>query len=214
MLNVEVIKDEDGDDSLANKLDETTLAGYIVHIQCSSRLNIVNAARSKASLTEQSATHHGHSYSGCQHSRESGAGDEDYVQRAMIHHEIDTGVAFKLRHWSWGSKRHKSSGSSSFNTKSGEQSINLNTIVDDNDEDEAQDIRAEGRDKARAAARKKKGSKSRSTSNVNKDALAKLMVTEMTAQEKEECLAFLDIKRREVECREREIEQRDMRSYL
>ncbi|GJZ38983.1 hypothetical protein Tco_0585546 [Tanacetum coccineum] len=29
---------------------------------------------------------------------ESGAGDEDYVQKAMIHYEIDTGVAFKLRH--------------------------------------------------------------------------------------------------------------------
>ncbi|GKD01786.1 hypothetical protein Tco_1172060, partial [Tanacetum coccineum] len=32
----------------------------------------------------------------------------------------------------------------------------------------------------------------------------------MTAHEKEERLAFLYIKRREVECREREIEQQDM----
>ncbi|GJR30885.1 ferredoxin, root R-B1-like protein, partial [Tanacetum coccineum] len=46
------------------------------------------------------------------------------------------------------------------------------------------------------------------------DALAKLMVTEMTAQEKEERLAFLYIKRREVDCRERELEQQDMRFYL
>ncbi|GJX67179.1 hypothetical protein Tco_0302906 [Tanacetum coccineum] len=113
---------------------------------------------------------------------ESGAGDEDYVQRAMIHYEIDTGIPFKLRHcWDGlgSSKRHKSSGSSSFNTKSGEQSINLNTIVGDTDEDEVKEIRLEGRDK-----------------------------------EKEERLAFLDIKRREVECRERELEQQDMRFYL
>nr|GEY44780.1 hypothetical protein [Tanacetum cinerariifolium] len=81
-----------------------------------------------------------------------------------------------------GSKRHKSTGSSSFNIESGEASINLNTTVGDNDEDE--------------------------------DALARLMVTEMTTHEKEERLAFLDIKRREVECREREIEQQDMRFYL
>ncbi|GKA99252.1 gamma-glutamyltranspeptidase 1 [Tanacetum coccineum] len=135
---------------------------------------------------------------------ESGAGDLDYVQRAMIHYEIDTGLPFKLRHcWEilkdhpkWqqiaipnfntgsegGSKRHKSTGSSSFNTESGEASINLNTNVDDNDEDE--------------------------------DALARLMVTEMGAQEKEERLAFLEIKRREMECREQELEQQDMRFYL
>ncbi|GJX57386.1 hypothetical protein Tco_0287283 [Tanacetum coccineum] len=36
----------------------------------------------------------------------------------------------------------------------------------------------------------------------------------MGAQEKEERLAFLEIKRREVECRGREIEQQDMRFYL
>ncbi|GKC60850.1 putative reverse transcriptase domain-containing protein [Tanacetum coccineum] len=141
--------------------------------------------------------------------QESGAGDEDYVQRAMIHYEIDTGIPFKLRHcweilkdhpkWqeialpkfstgSGGSKRHKSSGSNSFSTDSGEASINLNTNVGDNDEDEVQEVqRPEGRDKARAAG-KKKGQK--------------------------ECLAFLEIKKREVECREREIEQQDMRFYL
>ncbi|GKC19287.1 hypothetical protein Tco_1021437 [Tanacetum coccineum] len=114
-----------------------------------------------------------------------------------------------------GSKRHKSSGSSSFNTESGEASINLNTNVGDNDEDEVQEIRRpEGRDKARAARRKNKGSKSAGSSNVNEDALARLMITEMTAQEKEERLAFLEIKMREVECREREIEQQDMRFYL
>nr|GEW24063.1 hypothetical protein [Tanacetum cinerariifolium] len=69
---------------------------------------------------------------------ESGAGDACYVQKAMIHYEIDTGLPFKLRHcWEilkdhpkWqeiaipnfntgsegGSNRHKSTGSSSFKT--------------------------------------------------------------------------------------------------
>nr|GEX33399.1 putative reverse transcriptase domain-containing protein [Tanacetum cinerariifolium] len=135
---------------------------------------------------------------------ESGAEDTDYVQRAMIHYEINTELPFKLRHcWEilkdhpkWqeiaipnfntgsegGSKRHKSTGSSSFNTESGEASINLNTNVDDNDEDKVQEIqRPEGKDKA---------------------------------LEKEERLAFLEIKRRKVECHERELEQQDMRFYV
>ncbi|GJV43283.1 hypothetical protein Tco_1427819 [Tanacetum coccineum] len=73
--------------------------------------------------------------------------------------------------------------------------------------------RPEGRDKARVAARKNKGSKSSASSSVNEDALARLMVTEMGAQEKEERLAFLEIKRREMECRERELEQQDMMFY-
>ncbi|GKB31739.1 gamma-glutamyltranspeptidase 1 [Tanacetum coccineum] len=146
--------------------------------------------------------------------QESGVGDTDYVQREMIHYEIETGLPFKLRHcWEilidhpkWqeiaipnfntgsegGSKRHKSSGSSSFSTESGKASINLNTTVGDNDEDEVQEIRrSEGKDKARGAERKNKGSKSAGSSNVNEDVLA-----------------------REVECRERELEQQDMRFYL
>ncbi|GJW18715.1 hypothetical protein Tco_0026151 [Tanacetum coccineum] len=92
-----------------------------------------------------------------------------------------------------GSKRHKSSGSSSFNTEYGEASINLNTTVSDKDEDEMQEIRRpEGRDKARAAGRKNKGTRSAGSSNVNEDAFA----------------------RREVECRKRELKQQDMRFYL
>ncbi|GKC38636.1 ALP1-like protein [Tanacetum coccineum] len=139
---------------------------------------------------------------------ESGAGDEDYVQRAMIHYEIETELPFKLCHcWEilkdrpkWqeiaipkfaresggGSKRHKSSGSSSFNTESGEASINLNTNVGDNNEDEVQEIRRpEGRDKARVAG-KNKGSKASGSSTMNEDALARLMVSEMTTHETEQ----------------------------
>ncbi|GKD02924.1 hypothetical protein Tco_1177898, partial [Tanacetum coccineum] len=112
-----------------------------------------------------------------------------------------------------GSKRHKSSGSSSFNSKSEDASINLNTNVGDNDEDEVQEIRRlGGRDKARAAG-KTKGSKTSGSSTMNDDALARLMVTEMTAQDKEERLAFIEIKRWEVECREREVAPQEYRAY-
>ncbi|GJX39618.1 hypothetical protein Tco_0252921, partial [Tanacetum coccineum] len=74
--------------------------------------------------------------------------------------------------------------------------------------------RPEGRDKARAVARKNKGSKSSASSSVNDDELARLMLIEMGAQEKEERLVFLEIKMREVECRERELEHQDMMFYL
>ncbi|GJX33890.1 glutathione S-transferase T3-like protein [Tanacetum coccineum] len=175
--------------------------------------------------------------------QESGAGDKDYVQRAMIHYQAETELPFKFRHcWDvlkdspkWketalpnfntgfegGSKRHKSSGSSLFNTKSVDASIYLNTNVGDNDEDEVQEIRRpKGMDKARAA-RKNKGLKASGSSTINDNALARLMVTEMTAAEKEQREAFIEIKRRKVECREREVaateyqqQQEDIRFYL
>ncbi|GJW43223.1 hypothetical protein Tco_0072022 [Tanacetum coccineum] len=138
---------------------------------------------------------------------ESGAFDKDYINKALIHYQVKTGNTFKHHHcWEilkdspkWitqelpkfatkseeGSKRHKSSDSSSFNTESGDASINLNTNVGDNDEDEV------------------------------------LMAIEMTSQKKEERLAFIEIKKREVECREREVaaqeyraRQEDIRFYL
>ncbi|GKB93529.1 reverse transcriptase domain-containing protein, partial [Tanacetum coccineum] len=156
----------------------------------------------------------------------SGAEDEYYVQKAMIHYEHEIGVPFRYHHcWDvlkdslkfqeitfpnfnqgseGSSKRHKSFGSSSFNTESGDASINLNTTVAD--EDEMQEIRRPcGRDKARVAA-KNKGSKASRSSTMNDDALARLMVNEMTAAEIEQRDAFMELKRREVECREREIE--------
>ncbi|GJT64414.1 hypothetical protein Tco_1015894 [Tanacetum coccineum] len=120
---------------------------------------------------------------------ESGGEDEDYVQRAMIHDEIETGIPFKLHH-RWEILKDRSKW----------QEIEIR--------------RPKGRDKARAAGRKNKGSKPARSSTLNEDEMARLMVTEMTAQEKEERLAFLDIKRREVECREPELEQQDMRFYL
>ncbi|GJY74234.1 RNA-directed DNA polymerase, eukaryota, reverse transcriptase zinc-binding domain protein [Tanacetum coccineum] len=175
--------------------------------------------------------------------QESGASDADYYARALMDYEAESGTTFKLRHCSeilkdspkWmqiglpkfsaksgeGSKRYKSSGSSSFNTESGETSINLNANVGDDDEDEVQKIRRPiGRDKAKDAA-KKKGSRASGSSSTNDEALARLMVTEMASQEKEERLAFLEIKKREVECREREVRnqeyrqcQDDIRFYL
>ncbi|GJT41620.1 glutathione S-transferase T3-like protein [Tanacetum coccineum] len=169
--------------------------------------------------------------------QESGAGDEDYIQKAMIHYQAECGLPFKFRHcWEvlkdspkfqeiafpnfnqgsqGSSKRQKSSGSSSFNAESGDASINLNNTV--NDEDDVQEIRRpEGRDKA-----KNKGSKASGSSTMNDDALARLMVTELTAAEVAQREKFMELKRREVECREREIaaaeyraQQEDMRLYL
>nr|GEX25731.1 hypothetical protein [Tanacetum cinerariifolium] len=123
----------------------------------------------------------------------SGAGDADYIERAMNHYEIETGLPFKVAIVG---------------------SINLNTNVGDNNKNEVQKTqRPQDRDKAKAAG-KKKGSKLSASTNVNEDALARLMVTEMTAQGKQERLAILDIKRREVECCEQKIEQQDMMLYL
>ncbi|GKD34787.1 hypothetical protein Tco_1250296 [Tanacetum coccineum] len=121
---------------------------------------------------------------------ESGAGDEDYVQKAMSHYQAETGHPFKL--WSEGSsKRHKLSGSSSFSTESVDVSINLNTTVAD--EYEVREIRRPGgRDKARAAA-KNKGSKASGSSTMNDDALARLMVNEMTSAEVQQREAFMEL---------------------
>ncbi|GJT55390.1 glutathione S-transferase T3-like protein [Tanacetum coccineum] len=172
---------------------------------------------------------------------ESEAGDEDYIQKAMIHYQAECGLPFKFRHcWEvlkdspkfqeiafsnfnqgsqGSSKRQKSSGSSSFNAESGDASINLNNTV--NDEDDVQEIqRSEGRDKAKAAA-KNKGSKASGLSTMNDDALARLMVTEMTVAEVAQREKFMKLKMREVECREREIaateyraQQEDIKLYL
>ncbi|GJY99922.1 hypothetical protein Tco_0517352 [Tanacetum coccineum] len=148
--------------------------------------------------------------------QESRAGYEDYVQRAMIHYQDETGVPFKFHHcWDvlkdsskfqeiafpnfnqgseGSSKRHKSSGSRDSTTR--------------------------GRDKARAAA-KNKGSKTSGSSTMNDDALSRLMVNEMIYAEVQQRKAFMELKRREVECREREIaameyraQQEDIQLYL
>ncbi|GKF47560.1 hypothetical protein Tco_0137362, partial [Tanacetum coccineum] len=104
---------------------------------------------------------------------------------------------------------NKTFGSSSFNTESGDASFNLNVDVLDEDEIEVQEIpRTLGRDKARGL--KKKGAKSTGSSmNMTDEALARLMVSELATQtasamamKKEERAAYMEIKRREVECRE------------
>ncbi|GKC98075.1 ALP1-like protein, partial [Tanacetum coccineum] len=130
--------------------------------------------------------------------QESGAEDEDYFNRALMDYQDETGTTFKYRHcWEilknspkWkqsefpkfaaksrgGSKRYKSSGSSSFNTESEDASINLNTNVGDNDEDEVQEIRRPMcRDKARDVA-KKQWSRASGSSSMNDESLARMIV--------------------------------------
>nr|GEX00468.1 hypothetical protein [Tanacetum cinerariifolium] len=105
--------------------------------------------------------------------------------------------------------RDKTSGSSSFNTESVEASINLNVNVGDDEEDEVKEIRRPiSRDKTKGSM-KKKGPRSSGSSSTNDEALDRLMVSELAMyneraikMQKEEHKAFLDIKMREVECRE------------
>ncbi|GKA58916.1 hypothetical protein Tco_0758229 [Tanacetum coccineum] len=66
-------------------------------------------------------------------------------------------------------------------------------------------------DKAKAAA-KNKGSKASGSSTMNDDALARLMVTEMTAAEVAQREKFMELKMREVECRERKIAAKEYRA--
>nr|GEU88526.1 zinc finger BED domain-containing protein RICESLEEPER 2-like [Tanacetum cinerariifolium] len=155
--------------------------------------------------------------------------------RAVLDYEAETGVLFKLRHYWEGlksspkwmqsevpnflakfgegsGKRYKTTRSSSFNTESEEASINLNVDVGDDEEDEVKEIRRPtGRDKARGSM-KKKGPRSSGSSSTNDEALARLMVSELAMHneraiemQKEEHKAFLEIKRREVKCSEREL---------
>ncbi|GJY80796.1 hypothetical protein Tco_0493547 [Tanacetum coccineum] len=145
----------------------------------------------------------------------SRAGDEDYFNKALVDYEVEFRVPFTLRHcWEvlrhspkwWDqevlkfltnkndAKRSKKFGSSSFNTKF-----------------------EDAMDKAKGLKKKVAGS-SGSSSSMNDEALARLMLSELPTQnktvmamKKEECAAFLEIKRREVECREREIEMQEYR---
>ncbi|GJY23083.1 hypothetical protein Tco_0396741 [Tanacetum coccineum] len=100
-------------------------------------------------------------------------------------------------------QRYKTSGSSSFNTESGDASINLNVDVGNEEEDKVQELRRPmGRNKAKGLKKKVH----------NEHAIE---------MKKEECLAFLEIKRREVECHEQELamqgyrqRQEDIRFYM
>ncbi|GKA74342.1 RNA-directed DNA polymerase, eukaryota [Tanacetum coccineum] len=131
-----------------------------------------------------------------------GAGDANYLQRAMTNYHAEYGVPITLLHcwemlkecdkWSSGevslfmqekeegkNKRYKSSGSSSFNTKeSGEGSINLNTTIGDEEENKVEEVRRPrpmGRDQAK---RKMKAGSASSASSFDVEALAKMMANE------------------------------------
>ncbi|GJZ33907.1 hypothetical protein Tco_0579343 [Tanacetum coccineum] len=110
-------------------------------------------------------------------------------------------------------KRSKVFRSSLFNRESGDASINLNVDTGDDDEDDVHELpRPIGRDKDKGLKKKGVGS-SGSSSSMNDEALARLMVSELATQtesamamKKEECAAFLEIKRKDVTCREWKLE--------
>ncbi|GKB58009.1 RNA-directed DNA polymerase, eukaryota, partial [Tanacetum coccineum] len=159
----------------------------------------------------------------------SGASDSDYLQRALTDYQAEYGVLFTLLHcwealkdsekWRSGeipkfmqerqdgmNKIYKSSGSSSFNTKNSEEgSINLNTTVrteDENEMEEVQEVRRPkpmGRDQAK---RKMKGGSASSASSFDVGELAKMMASE-----------YLELKAAELEIRRMENRQRNEALY-
>ncbi|GKA84761.1 ALP1-like protein [Tanacetum coccineum] len=145
----------------------------------------------------------------------------DLVEHLSRNYEAEFRVPFTLRHcWEdlrkslklWdteapkfgakkkNAKRSNTFRSSSFNTESGDASINFNVDAGDVDKDEVWELqRPIGRDKAKGSKKKGAGS-SRSSSSMNDEALARLMVSELarhneraTEIKKEERLAFLEI---------------------
>ncbi|GKE61859.1 hypothetical protein Tco_1512226 [Tanacetum coccineum] len=139
----------------------------------------------------------------------SGARDEDYFATTVLDYEAEFGKKY--------GKRYKIAEFSSFNTESGDASINLNVDVGDDEEDEVQELaRLMGRDKAKGLKKKGAGS-SGSSSSMNDEALVRLIVFELAMHNKraiemnkEERLAFLEIRMREVEIRERELASRNI----
>ncbi|GKD34386.1 hypothetical protein Tco_1249895 [Tanacetum coccineum] len=97
---------------------------------------------------------------------ESGAGDEDYVQKALIHYQIDTGIPFKFRYCWEILKNHPKRQEIAIPT--------FSTVVEGSSKEALEIQRPQGRDKAKAAG-KKRGSKSSASasSSVNEDALAR-----------------------------------------
>nr|GEW01640.1 hypothetical protein [Tanacetum cinerariifolium] len=113
----------------------------------------------------------------------------NYGGRALVDYEAETGTTFKPCHC-WEILK----GSPKWMQNSGEASINQNVNVGNDEEEEVQYIRRPiGRDKAKDAA-KKRGSRASGSSSMNDEALARLMVMEMSNQEKKERLAFLENK--------------------
>ncbi|GJT69212.1 hypothetical protein Tco_1028498 [Tanacetum coccineum] len=105
------------------------------------------------------------------------------------------------------------SGSSSGFTD--EQMTTLISLKKDNINGKNEVLRPMGKDKGRDAT-KMKGSRSSRASrspSKNKETLARLMETEMTAREKEQRDTILEIKKREVECRERELANEEYRQH-
>nr|GFB47016.1 hypothetical protein [Tanacetum cinerariifolium] len=131
----------------------------------------------------------------------SGAKDEDYFPTTLLDYEAKRGKKY--------AKRYKTSRSSSFNTKTRNGSINKNVDAGEDEEDEVQELeRPMGMDKAKCSKKKGLGS----SSSMNNELLARLMVSELAmhnersmAMKKEECLTFLEIIRMDMEIREREL---------
>ncbi|GJW57422.1 hypothetical protein Tco_0104153 [Tanacetum coccineum] len=142
-------------------------------------------------------------------SKSSGARDEDYFNKALLDYEAEFGVPFTLCHcckvlrhspkW-WDQEVPK------FKKKLPREARRLGLV----------------------RIKKKVAGSSGLSGSMNDEALARLMISELTTKnktamaiKKEECATFLEIKMREVECYEREIamqeykqRQEELRFYM
>nr|GEX81618.1 hypothetical protein [Tanacetum cinerariifolium] len=132
----------------------------------------------------------------------SGASNTDYLQRALTDYLVEYSIEEELKN-----KRYKSCGSSSFNTReSGEGSINLNTTVED-EEDELEEVRRPRPIDCDQAKRKAKAASSADSTNAfDVELLAKMMATEYVmvsdpynVQKSQEMLELLRTKNKELE---------------
>nr|GEV80878.1 hypothetical protein [Tanacetum cinerariifolium] len=114
--------------------EETTLCKGWIHAPGRRRYDMING---KWKTVRPNVARICRMYANVMHkARDSGAGDEDYLNRVLIDYETRHGMQFALCHC-W-----ETSGSSSFNTESEDVSINLNVDVGDDEEDEVNGLRA------------------------------------------------------------------------
>ncbi|GKC20354.1 hypothetical protein Tco_1022504 [Tanacetum coccineum] len=108
----------------------------------------------------------------------SGANNADYLQRAITDYHVEYGVPSLLPHcWDVLKERINANRMKKFHLREG--SINFNTTIGDEEENEVEEVRRPkpmGRDQAK---RKMKAALESSTSSFDVEALAKMMANSM-----------------------------------
>ncbi|GJW34674.1 RNA-directed DNA polymerase, eukaryota [Tanacetum coccineum] len=150
----------------------------------------------------------------------SGAGDADYLQRAVTDYHVEYRVPFTLLHCREVLKECDKWNSGEVPLFMQEKGINLNTSVGDEEEEEVDEVRRPrpmGRDQAKR--KMKAGSVGSSASSFDVEALAKMMTNEYVMasdsyniQKNQEVSELLQIKKQELELKVAELEIRRMKN--